>query len=169
MTVSKENLNLELTISDSKSGLSTAWQLNMSPILNENNKLGQPGVFFTLEKWENQNWKKSKPGWVKSAQDESMVIESKIAKKVSPRDPKKSFPKKGNPGRFARTIILKSGWALIALLGSGAVSSPVKIQRYPFNLTPVNSKIIRTQDISLTRHNTSTISKNHHSTLYQGL
>ena len=26
-----------------------------------------------------------------------------------PSDPKKSFPKKGNPGRLARTIILKSG------------------------------------------------------------
>jgi len=24
--------------------------------------------------------------------------------------PKKSFPRNGNPGRFARTIIRKSGW-----------------------------------------------------------
>lgn len=58
------------------------------------------------------HWKserKSKNGLVKSVHDESMAIKSKITKKLLPRAPKKSFPKKGNPGRFARTIILKSG------------------------------------------------------------
>lgn len=45
-----------------------------------------------------------------------------------PSDPKKSFPKKGNPGRLARTIILKSGWARITFSDNGVVSSPTKLE-----------------------------------------
>ena len=37
----------------------------------------------------------------------------KIFGKVSPIAPKKSFPKKGKPGLFAKTNIRKSGWATI--------------------------------------------------------
>ena len=57
----------------------------------------------------------------------SWRLKSSISlKKLLPRDPKKSFPKKGNPGRFARTIIRKSGWALIAFSGNVVASPPAE-------------------------------------------
>lgn len=56
-----------------------------------------------------------------------MVIESKIVKKFLLRDLKKLFFKKGNFGWFVRIIILKFGWVLIVLLGSGVVLLFVKI------------------------------------------
>ena len=62
----------------------------------------------------------------RSLQNSSRLESSIWLKKLLPRDPKKSFPKKGNPGRFARTIIRKSGWALIAFSGSVVASPPAE-------------------------------------------
>lgn len=46
-----------------------------------------------------------------------------------PNVPKKSLPKKGNPGLFARTIILKSGWMTITFsLPSAWASSGKEIK-----------------------------------------
>lgn len=38
-----------------------------------------------------------------------------ISHNIIPSEAKKSFPRKGNPGRFANTIILKLGWTRIVL------------------------------------------------------
>ena len=56
--------------------------------------------------------------------DSSVGLSIAKEENESPQAPKKSFPKNGKPGRFARAIILKSGWSFISASGPSDITRP---------------------------------------------